>query len=196
MLKFLDIHQAKTKIMLIILRFPIAISAAIISSLSLFPTIGIAQDYPICFMITSSGQVVNLTNLCQIQEQDQALQKAKVCQGPFDKDGFPIVLSGELNRLKAAVERARKRNVESSDDLEVQSALTALLNQTPLSERTRGLLQERKRLYKKLLKMEKPEEVARLSQEMRAVTEELNNDMCLGDLEVSMAKKFRKDLLF
>lgn len=109
--------------MLKLLRLLVAISAAIVTSLSFLSTAGIAQDYLVCFLVTSSGQVVNLENLCQTQPQSQALQKAKACQGTFDSDGFPIALSGEWERLKAVVAEVKKGNDYAGDALEVQSSI-------------------------------------------------------------------------
>ncbi len=121
---------------------------------------------------------------------------SSILTGPFDEDGFPIALSNSLEQLKVAVTAARKRNVNSSDDLEVQSALTALLNQTSLSPRIRQLLQERKLVYHKLVKMINSEEADQLNQKMRAISEELSNDRCLARLEQSLESSLGQDLLF
>ncbi len=115
-----------------ILKFllPVALSVTIISSLSFFSSAGIAQEDPFCFMINSSGQVVSLNNLCD--DQRRSAKKGSWGEGPFDKDGFPIALSPELNRLTAVVKAKQKRGFNSKDseeqstteyeDPEVQSA--------------------------------------------------------------------------
>lgn len=185
-----------TKIVLKLLRLPIGISAAIISSLYFFPTAGIAQDYPVCFMINSSGQVMNLDNLCQSQDRSQAEQKAKACQGPFDKDGFPIALYNELKRLDVAVATAKQKNMYVSDDPEVQSAMISLLAQMPFSTRTHKLLKEQKLLFKQLQATANSDEAEKLQEKLTATTEELGHNLCLGQLVHSLTSKFRENLFF
>ncbi len=177
--------------MLKLLRLPIGISAAIISSLSFFPTTGIAQDYPVCFMINSSGQVMNLENLCQSKARSQAEQKAKACQGPFDKDGFPIALYNELKRLDVAVATAKQKNIYVSDD-PVQSAMTSLLAQMPFSTRTQKLLKEQKLLFQQLRATANSDEAKKLQEKLTATTEELGQNFCLGQLMHSLTSKFRE----
>ena len=106
-----------------ILILQLAGSATFISSLIFsFTNAGIAQEYPICFMVNSSEQVVNLENLCQSKAQREALKKASICQGPFDNDGFPIAFSPDLDRLQVAIAKAKK-NLSNSKDSEKQSLM-------------------------------------------------------------------------
>lgn len=120
----------------------IAGSATFISSLLFsFTNAGIAQEYPICFMVNSSEQVVNLENLCQSKAQREAIKKASICQGPFDHDGFPIAFSPDLERLQVAIAKAKKNLSNSKDsekqslmgveDLEVKAAMEKLMNNIP-----------------------------------------------------------------
>ncbi|MDV2994174.1 MAG: hypothetical protein N4J56_003828 [Chroococcidiopsis sp. SAG 2025] len=47
-----------------------------ISTLSLFQNVVIAQDYPGCYIINSSGKVVNLDPLCKKRNEEQRLRIA------------------------------------------------------------------------------------------------------------------------
>lgn len=180
--------------MLRFLRLPIAISAAIISSLSFFPPGGIAQEYPACFMVTLSRQVIDLNKLCQ----SQAPQKPEACQGPFDGDGFPIAYASELERLKAVVAGTRKRNDYASDFLNFQSAMTALLEQMPFSKRTQKLLQEQMLLLKQLqLQVTvNPEEAQNLQEKLiknnDELSEVLERNSCFNQIMQSLDKKLEE----
>lgn len=174
-----------------------AVPTAFISALLFFPTAGFSQYYPGCFMVTSSGQVVNLNNLCPTQAQLQSIRKMQVCQGPFDSDGFPVVLLSELQRLKVAITAAQKKNLELADNPEVQFEITALLNRTPLPQGTLNLIQERKRLYEEFAKKAEGSEESYLAyQKLKIILDELNDDECLSHLSDSLVHKFNQNIFF
>lgn len=179
-------------VMFKLFRLSVAASVAFISSLSLLPSPGHAQNYPICYMINSLNQLIDLNDFCQ--SQSQSPKKAKACQGPFDSDGFPIAFFNELELLKAAVAEAKKRNVYASDDPKVQSALTSLLEQMPLSEGSRKLQRERRLLFKQLRETVDSKEAEKLQEKIAANTKELGNDLCLAQLMHSLNKKFQEPL--
>lgn len=137
----------------------IAGSATFISSLLFFFTnAGVAQEYPICFMVNSSERIINLENLCQSKAQREALKKARICQGPFDNDGFPIAFYPDLERLKVAVAKVKKNLSNSKDsekqslmgveDLEVKAAMEKLMNNIPSYEQLYQLQQQLKEVQK------------------------------------------------
>lgn len=181
--------------MLKFLHLPVVASTIFISCFSFFLSTGIAQEEPVCFMTTSSGKVVNLNNLCRNQASNQ-IQKARACQGPFDSDGFPIALGTELERLRVAIASAKQRNVYSSEDPEVQSALATLIAQMPFSTRIRQLQKQLKPLYKQLQEARNSEEADKLSQKLKSNLHELNNNLCYSQLMTALRNKFRDNLLF
>lgn len=117
--------------MLKLLSLPITLSVAFICSVFYFPSPSSAQDFPICYIITSSGQMMNLESICKHGQQMQALTNA--CNGPFDTEGFPVVFAQEVQRLKTAIANAKQRNVDVARDAQVQSAVAALRNQMPFA---------------------------------------------------------------
>jgi hypothetical protein len=197
-------------VMLRSLRIPVVISAAFISSLSFFHAPGIAQDYPACFMVTLSGQVINLDSLCR----SQALRKATVCQGPFDSDGFPIALSTEVEHLTGALTRAEQMNLKRNLAAEqrdfntlrrldaeltnfnknlytdIESATATLLNQPSFSPQSRELQQKLRFLYEQAEKTTNSEEAAKLQEMAQATIAELNTDACYARIVQALEKKF------
>jgi hypothetical protein len=175
---------------------PVIISTIINSSLFFFPSAVNAQDYPLCFIVTLSGQVVDLDNLCQSKSQDQTPQKAKACQEPFDKNGFPIAFSRELKSLTVAVAAANKRNVYATDAMEVQSAMAAIIKQMPFSEHTQNLYQEQKKLFKELRATNNSEVAKSLQKKLIANTKELGQDLCFIQLMNALHDKFDRQFLY
>lgn len=61
--------------MLKILRFLVATSVTFVSSFLFFPTVGVTQEYAGCFMVNSSGKMVDLNNICinekSVDQNDQ-----------------------------------------------------------------------------------------------------------------------------
>jgi len=149
----------------------VAISATSMLFLAFLPNVGMTQNSPECFLVNSSGQVVDLDNLCQ--EGQQVLQKASACQGPFDSDGFPIAFDKELERLEASVTAAKQRNATNGSAPEVMSALMELLNQMPFSARTKELLKEQTSLLKQMRTAKTPEEAQKPTQQFRDNSVEL-----------------------
>lgn len=121
----------------------ITLATACIWSVFYFPSPASAQDFPICYIITSSGQVMNLESICQ-----HGQQRANACNGPFDQDGFPVVFSQQVQRLKAAIANAKRRNVDVARDAQVQSALAALKNQMPFARQLEQFRQQQKTLIR------------------------------------------------
>lgn len=164
------------KVMLKLASLPITLSAAFIWSVFYFPGPGGAQDYPVCYMVTPSGQVMNLEPICQ--RGQQVLAKANACNGPFDKDGFPLVLSQETQRLKRAIANAKQRNVDVTKDAEIQSALAALGNQMLFDRRWGQLQQQQQALLRQLRVPMDSLERARLREQLIANSSQLTNDQC------------------
>lgn len=187
--------------MLKFLRLPVAMSTAIISYLSFFPA-GITQDEPLCFMVSSSGRVINLNNLCH--QAQQALQKVSLCQGSLDGDGFPIALAPDLERLKTAVTKARQ--VSSSqeqqsaamtyENQEVQSAMENLMNKIPSFAQAQEIQKKRIAFYNQSGNSINPEEAEKLEAEERKVFDEMNNDPCNLKLMEAFGKKMERQEFF
>ena len=151
-----------------ILRFTIILSTALSLSLPFFTKLVTAQDNSVCFLTDSSEKLTNLDNLCQSQAQKQALQKTKICESPFDSDGFPLVIIAEAERLKKAIaakiatdnldpEGTRVLNIylyfnhivnyivdeqnEDFDEPELKAALQGLVDKIPILTRQQILVQ-------------------------------------------------------
>ncbi len=173
------------------LRLPVVISAVLISSLSFFSKAVIAQQHSGCFMVNSSGQTINLGNICPTQKT--------VCQGPFDTDGFPLILYNQLERLNVAIKKAEQTNSRDlnaekinfdSNMYETQSAIDTLLNQSYFSPKTRELQQELKRLYAQTDQITNSKEAAKHLEKMRATIAELKTDSCYAQIIQALEKKF------
>lgn len=180
------------------LMLPIAISTAITSCLSFFPTAETAQDYPICYMVTSLGERINLDKLCQNKAQIQTHQKARACQGPFDNDGFPVALSNQWEQLKAVATKEIKREDKdySSYALEFQFATMDILKQVGFSENSQKLIQEHQLLLKQLQTTVKHEDVLNLEKRLAIHHDELTNELeqypCYDQLMQSLQEKLDK----
>lgn len=78
------------RMMLRFLGLPVATFAAFLSSLTFFPAAGISQEYSGCFMVISSGRVVDLNNICinekTVSRSDQLKVVILIQQG-VDKHG-------------------------------------------------------------------------------------------------------------
>ena len=187
--------------MLKFLRFPVALSATIISSLSFFPNTGIAHEDPLCFMISSSGQVVSLNNLCDAQKR--SAKKASVCEGPFDKDGFPLALSSDLDRLKAAVAKAQQKKASNSKDLEEQSAMAYddpevqsatenlmnnMMNKIPSYTRMQEIEKKYSDLYSQSGSVNR-EETEKFEAEYNKVLREMSTDSCYTNIMQAFSTK-------
>lgn len=170
------------------LRLPVALSVTIISSLSFFPTAGMAQEAPLCFMVNSSGQIMSLDNLCG-EAQRQPIKKASICEAPFDKNGFPLTLSSDLERLKAAVAKAKQKHPSSSNksekqsaiayqDSEVKAAMENLINKIPSFAQMQELQKKQMDLYNSSGKSVNPEEAKKLEEQAMNIMKELDSDPC------------------
>ena len=160
----------------------LTLSAAFIWSVFSLPSLGSTQNDPICYMVTTSGQVMNLESMCQRGQQiladvnTQMLAKANACNGPVDQNGFPAVFSPEVQRLQAAIANA-KQNGENGAvvrDKEVQSAITALRDQMPFA----SSWEQQRALREQMQTTTDPEERAKLREQMRASFSQLSSDQC------------------
>lgn len=191
--------------MLKFLQLPIALSTTIISSLSFFSTTGIAQADPLCFMVNSSGQVVSLDNLCQSEAQRQALKKGNLCQGAIDKDGFPLALYPDLDRLKTATYKA-KQNVAKSKGSESQSTtaledsvqaarenlMNNMMNKIPSYTRLQEIQSKLSALYSKEGENVDQKLVQKLTQEQTKIVNQMNNDSCYINVMQAVNKKMEE----
>jgi hypothetical protein len=187
--------------MLKFLCFPLALSTTIISSLSFFPNAGIAQEDPLCFMVNSSGQVVSLNNLCDAQ--NRSAKKASVCEGPFDKDGFPLALSSDLARFNAAVAKAKQNKASNSkdseeqsamayDDPEVQSAMENLMNNMMNKIPSYARMQEIEKKYSDSYSQSgsvNREETEKFEAEYNKVLREMSTDSCYTNIMQAFSTK-------
>ena len=170
-----------------ILRFflmPVALSAAVISSLSLLPTAAVAQFYPLCYMINSAGAVIDLTNLCQPQAKTQ---KGKSCEGPVDNDGFPIALNQELRAFEAIIKNSKQGNYKIDKYVEI-AKLLASVSLPPESENARRKFVA----LSEILKSRPPsnsEEDSRLQEEYSSAYHNLEDDPCFGRVTGGLASK-------
>lgn len=165
---------------------PFTISTILISSLSFFHLTGIAQDNPACFIVTPSGQVINLNALCGSAIQSQAVQKARACQGPFDRDGFPIALSRELEDFKVAM----KRVVETqSGEIEIDAALESLLAQVYFPPKTQNLQRKARLLSQQLQKASTDEEIAKIGEEYNSTIDQLKVEPCYSQIREALDRK-------
>lgn len=163
------------------------------TSISIFPTPGITQTYPTCFMITSSGQVVNLNKLCQTHTQSQVVQIT--CQEPLNSNGVPIAYVNELERLKKVIASTENDNDYGSSFLKVQLAAIALLERIPLSQNSQELLQQQKLLINQLQVLTNPEETEELYIKIMGnfeyVTKEFEKNPCYKTIIESLNKNLK-----
>jgi hypothetical protein len=160
----------------------VVIFITLVSSLGLFTSVGIAQEYPGCFMINSSGRKVDLNNIC--------LNKVTVCEGALDSDGFPLILSPQLKQLQSAITKALKTDGDDSDAEEgVSSALKNLLSPF-FSPRTLELEEELSYLRSLLPTIKKPSEAAEIKHNINTIVAELKTDPCFLSLLSILEKKF------
>ncbi len=182
----------EVKVMLKLPSLPITLSAAFIWSLFYFPDPGSTQDYPFCYMVAESGQVMNLEPICQ--RGQQMLAKANACNSPFDQDGFPVVFSQEVARLKRAIANARQTNVYVAKDAEVQSAIAALRNQMPFASQREQFQQQRQSLLRQLQATKSSVERARLREQLRANSSQfsqLTTNQCYRRFSQALANQLR-----
>ena len=157
----------------------ITLSAAFIWSLFSLPSLGSTQNDPICYMVTASGQVMNLESMCQRGQQiladvnTQMLAKANACNDPVDRSGFPAVFSPEVQRLQTAIANA-KQNGSVGRDTEVQSAIAALRDQMPFA----SSWEQQRALREQMRATTDPGERAKLREQMRASFSQLSSDQC------------------
>lgn len=192
--------------MLKFLPLPVTLSVTIISSVSFLPHAR-AQEDSLCFMVNRSGQVVSLDNLCDQRRYNT--DSASICEEPFDRDGFPISLYPELNRLKAAVAKAKQKKVFNSNvseeesatesvDPEVQLAMENLMNKMTNSIANVPTYAQMQEIQKKLsvLYSQSPdvneEEVKKLEQENEKTRQDLNSDSCYKNITQSFMKKINE----
>ena len=180
--------------MLKTLGLPLATSAAV-AFLSIFATSGIAQVESSCFMVNSSGQTVNLGKLCQ--DKKQTVPVASVCEGPFDRDGFPIALTPELERLELAVAKAKQQRISSNQQsgmvvgsLEIQAAMEEIMRKIPPLTRMYELQQKQAALYNQ------PEVVKKLEAEITQAMEEMSNNPCYIQLMQAFGRKIAQQETF
>lgn len=140
----------------------------------------------------------NLDSICR--KQREILDQAKVCQRPFDSDGFPVAFSTELKQFEAVIKKVEEKNQDSNYDLNgdtnVQSALATFMNQMPLSNRTRQIQQEIKSLFWQAQKMTTLEEVEKIQTKFNASVTELSQDPCYLRTVESLGDKFPQLLIF
>lgn len=180
------------KVMLKLLSLPLSLAFAFICSLVDCPIAGSTQEYPLCYMVTSKGQVMNLELMCQ--RGQQALAKANACAGPFDQDGFPIVFSSEVQRLKGAIANARQRNVNVAGDAEVQSAMAVLRNQMPFASRFEQFQQQQQALVRQLQTTTDSVQRTRLREQLRANSSQfsqLSTNQCYRRFVQAMVAQLR-----
>lgn len=189
------------------LRSSIILSTTLSLSLALFPNSAIAQDNSVCFLTDSSGKLVNLDNLCQSQAQKHAQLKARICESPFDSDGFPLVIIPEAERLKKAiatkialdnldqgeilvlntylyfdqiVDYLVNERDEYFDEPELKAALQRLIDKIPILTRQQILLQNLKSLEQKYEQLQVINE-ERLKQALRNLGDQLStSDIASG----------------
>lgn len=183
------------------LRFPFAISIGFISSfssLTFFQSAANAQNYPSCFLVMSPGQVKNVEELCQKQRNN--LDKAKVCQGDFDSDGFLLSYYKELAQLESAIATVEKSNpninYNLTQDKKVQLSIAKFMNQMPLSKRTQQLQQELKLLFMQAQETKNLNEILALQTKLDMIVTELSNDPCYMRTVQPLKDKFPQLLIF
>jgi hypothetical protein len=170
--------------MLRFLQIPVALSAAI-ASLSLLPTVAVAQSYPLCYMINSAGEVIDLTNLCQPQAK---IQKAKSCAGPVDKDGFPIALIQELRTFEAILKNAKQRNYKIDEYAEI-AKLLASVSLPPESENARRKFVALSEILKNSPPpIDSPADKS-LQEQYNSAYHELEGDPCFGQVTAALSSK-------
>lgn len=187
--------------MLKFLPLSVTISVTIISSLSLLAHA--TQEDTLCFMVNSSGQVVSLDNLCDQRRYNT--DSASVCEEPFDRDGFPISLYPELNRLKAAVATKQKKVFNSNEshsesarenlDPDEELAMVNLINKMnnlianiPSYARMQEIQKKLSVVYSQSPNVNE-EEVKKLEEENEKARQDLLNDSCYKNITQSFIKK-------
>lgn len=99
-----------------------------------FPNVSLSQDEPLCYLINSSDDFINLEQMCQDREP-----RVSLCQGPFDSDGFPVALSRGVSQLRAAIRRAEQRDIDPQIDPEVQNVIGNLIDRMPFGKTYKDL---------------------------------------------------------
>jgi ribosomal protein S13 len=123
--------------------------------------------------------------IADVNAQMQA--KAKACDGPFDRDGFPVVFSPEVQRLKGAIANARQGNSFVSGNAEVQSAIATLRGQMPFA----GQWEQRQALLEQMRATSDLEERARLREQLQNNISQLSSDRCYQGFMRALATQLR-----
>lgn len=160
----------------------VAIFSTIILSSTFFPTVGTAQNYPVCFMLNSSRQIINLNKLCR----NQLLEKAKACQGPFDADGFPIALATELENFKMALKSKTVQEVEGD---QIYAEADKLLDQVYFSNNTQVLRRKLRLANEQMLQAQTVEKFAQAYEEYGIALEKLKAEPCYALILKSLGNK-------
>jgi hypothetical protein len=174
-----------TKAMFKLLQSSITFSIISISCLPLCKTV-VAQEYPGCFMINSSGQVSNLDSLCQMRRQVPTSVNA--CQGTFESNGFSTALSQEVAQLKAAIARAKQNNLDPNNDVAVQEITKLLVNQMPFRDKYLKLRQAVKLQSEQSQNISRPEAIKKF-QEMQSIFSDLTKDPCFTQFQNALGNK-------
>ncbi len=170
--------------MLIFLRLPATIPTTLISSLFFFTPAVNAQYYPGCFMVKASGRVINLNKLCQ--NKVQASQKATACQGPFDKDGFPLALNPEIETFKLFLNKIK---YPDGAEPEILLEIDKMLNVVEFSEKTKSTRKNLKVVIRQFLSPTNDEEYEQGSYRYHAVLNQLGKDPCYMQIMHALDRK-------
>lgn len=164
------------------LRVPFAVATIVISSLSFLPATGITQDYSICYMITSSGRIIDLNKLCQ----SQTLQKAKACQGPFDSDGFPTALYTELENFKLVLKKGTEQENESE---QIYAEVDKILDFVDFPTETQALRQKLRLSNEQILEAKSADEFVKSYETYGSALDKLKTEPCYSQILQALGRK-------
>lgn len=144
-------------------------------------------------MTTSSGQVISRDE--PSQRGRLALVEATACQGPFDSDGFPIALSKEVDKLKRAITKAEKRNLDPNLDAKVKAAIIELVDKMPFGDEYEALGEDVQSLYLQSQSMSISERLKK-AQKIQAAFLKLMNNQCFTRFRKALTNKGIVDIPF
>jgi hypothetical protein len=118
------------------LHLAVPLSTATISSLLFLGTAEVTRSYPICYMINSSGQLVNLDYLCGKKIEETA----NICQEPVNRRGLPLSVARDLKRHKENVRKV----LEGVSDADTGPEYEAMIDRLAFPARIQDLIQKQK----------------------------------------------------
>ena len=115
--------------MLKILRFLVATSVTFVSSFLFFPTVGFTQEYAGCFMVNSSGKMIDLNNICvnkkSVDQNAQLKPAATRNETNVLDDGQMVSSNEETIRSPEKLDNSKGKSVRPDGTIDYSNGIQA-----------------------------------------------------------------------